>query len=825
MKQLPIDAILPELLQKLEQENNIVLTAEPGAGKTTRVPLALLNQSWAAGKKIIMLEPRRLAAKSAAQYMAASLQQKAGGTVGYRVKLDTCISESTRIEVVTEGILTRMLQHDPSLSDVAAIIFDEFHERHIHGDLGLALCLQAQELFRDDLRIIVMSATLDTNELAQLLGNAPIIASQGRSYPVSIQYLDKPSSEALDQCMCRLIVGALQQCGGDVLAFLPGIGEIRKTARLLEQQLKDSKVCIHMLHGSMPLEAQSAAIAAAPPGFRKIVLATSIAETSITVEGITAVVDSGKTRIQRFSYRTGMSRLETVPISAAAAQQRSGRAGRLAPGRCYRAWTEQEHRLLSEHHVPEILLGDLSQLALELRIWGIKGCNELNWVTVPAEAAFNQAIELLQLLGAIDEAGHPTKQGIATAQLGVHPRLGAIILKALSYGQQHQACMLASMLSERTLAVSAANQDVDTQLQNLLAYSSQPAAQKIIAQAKQWEMSLARIMAASGSNAEEKLSTGVLLSYGYPDRIARQREDKRYLLANGRGAGAIDDALLQTPFIVACEIEDVGKDSYIRSAAAISLPELRQYCSSLIIIDELIQWEEAGQSVKTHKQERIGAIILKEQIIPNHNWEMVTEQLIAQLRKRGLTMLHMTKQARQLQQRMQLMYRYSPGSWPNVSDEGLLQNAEQGLKPYIYGKSSAQELGKVSVAQLLAGMLSWEQQKELDEQLPTHITVPSGSKLPIDYSDPDRPILSARLQELFGMKQTPMLADGNLPVTIQLLSPAQRPVQVTNDLASFWSSTYFEVKKDLKGRYPKHYWPDDPLQAVATNRVRPREQQ
>ncbi|WP_187768040.1 ATP-dependent helicase HrpB [Paenibacillus sp. PL91] len=839
--QLPIDAVLPELLESLRSGANAVLVAEPGAGKTTRVPLALLDQPWLLGKKIIMLEPRRLAARSAAQFMAKTLGEQAGETVGYRVRLDSRVGPRTRIEVVTEGVLTRMLQEDPGLEQVGAVLFDEFHERHLHGDLGLALCLQSQQLLREELRLIVMSATLAAEPIAELLGGAPIVRSEGRVFPVSTHYAPARVTWPIEPYMARTIIEALRAHDGDVLAFLPGVAEIRRTARKLNELGLSSDIRIEELHGSLPLEKQDSAVAPCSAGERKIVLATSIAESSLTVEGVKIVVDSGLMRVPRFSPRTGMTRLETVPVSAASADQRRGRAGRLAPGSCYRLWTELEHPYLPEQSTPELLEADLAALALELAIWGIQDPLELEWLTPPPSAAYEQAKALLRQLNAIDDSGKPTAAGKAMAQFGLHPRLGAMILLASEMGAARVACEAAALLSERDLLPQERNVDVQLRLELLyrltgraagaskaphggsVQHPSSGAAYRIAAQADQWERLVSKLPPIQHSEPHgNQVPLGVLLGLAYPDRIAQRRSDGRYVLANGRGAVLPElQPLSRSAYLAACELDDAGSESRMRLAAELSLPMIEKYMGSYIMDEDVVEWDAEAQAVRARKRARLGSIVLKESILQKPNEDQVADVLLAAIKQAGFVMLPMSKQAQQLKARMKLMA-LAGEDWPDASDEVLLESLEQWLKPHLYGMRSRSDLQRLSMLQLLEGKLSWKQKQELDEHVPTHIMVPSGSRIPVDYSDPESPVLAVRLQELFGLKETPMLARGRLPVTLHLLSPSQRPVQVTRDLRSFWENAYFEVKKDLKGRYPKHYWPDDPYSAVPTNRAKPR---
>ncbi|GKU78781.1 ATP-dependent helicase HrpB [Paenibacillus sp. L3-i20] len=829
MKHLPIDEVLPQLLESLNSGLNAVLIAEPGAGKTTRVPLALLNQPWLSNKRIILLEPRRLAARSAALFMAQSLGEQVGETVGYRVRMDRKVGPGTIIEVVTEGILTRMLQSDPALEDVGVIIFDEFHERNLHSDLGLALCLQSQGLLREDLRLLVMSATLAEGPIAELLGGAPIISSKGRTFPVETYYSSMRISGGIESQVGKTIIDALRKHEGDILAFLPGVPEIRRTIRYLSQQSLPPNTKVSELHGSLSLEQQGEAIAACSEHERKVVLATSIAESSLTVEGVKIVVDSGLMRISRFSPRTGMSHLETVAVSKASADQRRGRAGRQAPGVCYRLWTEVEHAHLLDQGRPEIVDADLSSLALELAVWGVRDPMELQWLTPPPPIAFNHANLLLKQLKALTTEGTPTIEGIRIAKLGIHPRLGAMLLAATDHGMLQHGCELASLLSDRDLLPSERNVDIQLRLDLLnVADRSNGAAQRIKAQAAQWEWMLHSFMkdgSATKENIGRKstLSIGALLAIAYPDRIAQRRGDGRYLLANGRGALLPEvQPLSRYQYLVVCEMDDAGSEGKIRSAAAVGIDVLEGQLSSYLHEEEVVEWDDAAKAVRARYRLRLGALILKEGPVNGLDLEAVADVLVEAIGQKGIQMLPFNKQSKALLGRMKLMQLSGDKDWPDVSEETLLMTMKHWLKPHLYGLKSQADLQKLSMGQLLGNMLSWKQTQELDEHIPTHFVAPSGSRIPIDYSDPDNPVLAVRLQELFGLKETPSVARGKLPITLHLLSPSQRPVQVTRDLASFWEHAYFEVKKDLKGRYPKHYWPDNPLEATATSRAKPR---
>lgn len=834
MTELPIDSILPELRDTLRAQVNAVLVAPPGAGKTTRIPLALLEEPWLAGRRILMLEPRRLAARAAAGFMAAMRGESVGETVGYRVRMDTKVGPTTRIEVVTEGVLTRMLQGDQALEDYGIVIFDEFHERSLHADLGLALCLQSQSYLRDDLRLLVMSATLDADPIASLLGGAPVLTSEGRTYPVATRFLQRPVDGRKDGQVVRTVLEALEREDGDILVFLPGAAEIRRVEAQLQERTLGAKVRVATLHGSLSREAQDLALAPCPPGERKIVLATSIAESSLTVEGVRIVIDSGEMRVPRFSPRTGMTRLETVTVSRPSADQRRGRAGRQGPGVCYRLWTEQEDQRLVSRSTPEILEADLAPLALELQAWGVDDPQELLWLDSPPSGAYAQAQNLLHKLGALDPAGRITAHGQRMAELGAHPRLAHMMLRAHSLQHGGLACELAALLGERDLLRGdrLADADVRLRVEVLQAVKQKTAlphtgadlalARRIQAEAQQGK----RALGVMREEAIDLEACGLLLAFAYPDRIAKRRDNGRYLLENGRGAALLAmQGLSSEPYLVAAELDDQGVESRIDLAASITLETLREHFSDLLVEEQLVEWDRASQGVKARKRERLGALVLKETPWSQPDPEATLQALLAGIAEEGVdSILPWTRSARQLQQRLHFLHLSNPTTWPDVSAESLTSMLSEWLGPHLYGAKNRNDVQRLPLGQILTAQLTWEQQRELEASAPTHIQVPSGSRIPIDYSDPASPVLAVRLQEVFGWPETPRIAGGRVPLLLHLLSPAQRPVQVTRDLASFWSNTYFEVKKDLKGRYPKHYWPDDPWNATPTNRVRPRPQ-
>ncbi|NGP60286.1 ATP-dependent helicase HrpB [Paenibacillus thiaminolyticus] len=841
---LPIEDALPALKEALQAGSGAVLVAEPGAGKTTRVPLALLDEPWLRGQRIVMLEPRRLAARSAARYMARAMGEKPGETVGYRVRLDTKVSAATRVEVITEGVLTRMLQEDPALEGVGLLIFDEFHERHLHADLGLALALESQALLRGDLRILVMSATLEAEPVAALLGGVPVIHSPGRTYPVDTHYAPQPESVPLERAVARTIAAALQRHDGDLMAFLPGAGEIRRTEEALYAEMRshgmDGRVRIAPLFGQLSAEAQDAAIAPGTDGRRKVVLATALAETSLTVEGVRIVVDSGLMRVPRFSPRTGMTRLETLPVSRASADQRRGRAGRLGPGVCYRLWPEARHAQLPAQTTPEILDADLAPLVLELAAWGTAAA-DLRWLTPPPAAALAQGADLLQRIGALTPAGTLTAHGRELAGNGLHPRLAHMIVRAEPLGLCAAACDLAALLGERDLfrkdpgaAETPLSPDLSLRLAALAARRAPQAAsaaggrldegavRQVREQAQRYRQAFGAFDDAQPPSAAE---AGLLAAFAYPDRIAERRADGRYLLANGRGAAfapavARSAPLAREPYLVALQLDDTGADSRILLAAALDRALLERHFAEQLVRETQVAWDAAAQAVRARARVRLGALTLADAQHPAPDAEAVQRALLQGIAREGLALLPWTKQARQWQTRLQFMHRHQP-DWPDAGEEALLATLEEWLGPHVYGMRSRADLQSLNLAAALEALLPWEKRQQIEREAPTHMTVPSGSRIAIDYTDPDRPVLAVRLQEVFGWQETPRIANGAVPLTLHLLSPAQRPVQVTQDLASFWQNTYFEVKKDLKGRYPKHYWPDDPHEAIATRRTRP----
>jgi ATP-dependent helicase HrpB len=805
-----------------------VLQASPGAGKTTRVPLALLDEPWLGHSKIVMLEPRRLAARAAARWMAHSLGEEVGQSVGYRVRLDTRVGPRTRIEVVTEGVLTRLLQDDPTLDGVGLLIFDEFHERSVHADLGLALALHARQLVRPDLRLLVMSATLDVAPVAQLLDHAPVIVSKGREFPVESRYeqrpIDRRDIRSVETRVVSTIQRALREDEGGILVFLPGAAEIRRVEDQLASAANDARLLIAPLHGNLSADAQDRAVLDAPTGRRKVVLATSIAETSLTIRDVRVVVDSGLARVPRFSARTGMTRLETVRVSAASAEQRRGRAGRVAPGVCYRLWTAVEQDQLVPRPTPEILEADLAPLALELAAAGINDPLDLRWLDPPPGAALAQARELLRELDALDENTRITKHGRAMAGLALHPRLAHMILRGQQLGAGITACRLAALLGERDVLRGDGGRleiDVRTRLHIVASEGGDPRAdQAAIRRVRAEEAQLARQLRASGDS--EANDAGVLIALAYPDRIAqrRGRGRGRFLLRNGRGAALeAADALGNEDYLAIAAVDDRQPESHVFLAAPLTREAIDAYFTSQIREERLVEWDDRTQSVAAHRRLSLGALVLHDEPLRDVDPGEAAHVLAQALAADGVDALPWSDGARRLRQRLAFLH-HVDSSWPDVSDTALARSIDGWLAPRLIGLRRRDEVARLDLAAALLEPLSWNQRAELDDLAPTHITVPSGSRIPIDYSNPEGPVLAVRLQEMFGGAETPRVAGGRVPLTLHLLSPAQRPLQVTRDLAGFWRTSYFDVKREMRGRYPKHHWPDDPLSATPTAKVK-----
>ncbi len=819
---LPIDDLIPALREALRESGGAVLQAAPGAGKTTRVPLSLLAEPWLQGRRILMLEPRRLAARSAARHMATLTGQQVGELVGYRVRHETAVTSATRIEVLTEGILTRLIQADPTLDGVGLVVFDEFHERSIHADLGMALTLRTRALVRSDLRILVMSATLDGGPVAALLRGVPVLTSPGRTYPVETRYRPRRAGGRLENDVAGAVRKALSEEPGDVLVFLPGAGEIRRTAELLHETVSADVVS---LHGNLSGEEQDRAIRPSPPGRRKVVLATAIAETSLTIEGVKVVIDAGLSRVPRFSVRSGMARLVTVRVSRASADQRRGRSGRLGPGVCYRLWSAQEDAALLPRSQPEILETDLAPLALELAVAGVASPAELSWLDPPPEAAFAEARSLLKQLGALDGEGGVTGHGRRLARLAMAPRLAHMVIRGSELGDRATACELAALLSERDLlqrADGVPDSDIRTRIDLLRGVVSRSDVDRETLRRVKREVQACGGASRSGSTGD-RLEPGVLLALAYPDRVAQRRAGggERYLLRNGLGARVRPQALGAQEYLVAAELDGRLPESEILLGAPISLGEIRSIFAADIAEESVVEWDPGAQAVRAVRRERLGALVLREGALADPEPERMTGALLEGIRRTGVGCLPLSETAKGGRQRIEFLRRIDQ-EWPDVSDLGLEARLSDRVRPYLAGLRRLEDLRRLDWTEVLLSGLSWERRAALDRLAPTHVTVPSGSRLPVDYADPAAPVLAVRLQEMFGERETPTVGGGAVPLTLHLLSPAGRPVQVTRDLAGFWRTTYFEVRRDLKGRYPRHHWPDDPLAATPTRRAKPR---
>lgn len=829
MTELPVEASIPALRESLGNVSNAVLIAPPGAGKTTRVPLAMMDETWLAGKKIIMLEPRRLAARNAAMWMAQQLGESVGATVGYRIRMDSKVSAQTRIEVVTEGILTRLLQQDPMLEEYGLVIFDEFHERSLQADLGLALSLEVQTL-REELRLLVMSATLEGESVSRLLDDAPVLSSEGRSFEVDIRYRPVDPKQRIDSGVVSAVTHALQTEGGSILVFLPGAGEIQSVYRGLIEVVDDATVSVHPLYGNLSQAEQERAIEPAAAGRRKVVLASAIAETSLTIEGVRVVIDAGLMRVPRFDPVSGMTRLHTQRVSRASADQRCGRAGRTQPGVCYRLWDKSTQAGLLAYGRAEIMEADLAPLALELAQWGVSDPAQLTWMDLPPQASYQQSQQLLQALQALDGQTRITTHGRKMMELGLHPRLAHMVLVGQGLGLGRLACDFAALLNERDLFRLRADErhtDIRTRLDALHDKDMQrrykvdrATLQRVLQTSKQ----LQRRLNVSGSHGDNE-HAGRLLALAYPDRIAQIRANTkgRYLLSNGKGAVINErDLLSNEPYVVAAELDGQSREARIFLAAPITLETLEQDLSQQIVHSDEVRWDTGRGMVVASRQSRLGQLLLEEAVHSDIDTEQLSDAMLDGIRQTGIDCLPWDASSRQWQQRILfLRSAFSEQAWPDVSDETLLQTSAQWLAPYLNKMNKLSQLKRLPLGNILNSMLDWNQQQALQQLAPTHLTVPSGSHIAIDYSS-QPPILAVRLQELFGLSETPSIANESVALLLHLLSPARRPMQVTQDLKSFWANTYQQVKKDLKGQYPKHYWPDDPLQAEATSRAKPR---
>ncbi len=847
LPQLPIRQALPDLLRALRSGTSAVLVAPPGAGKTTVVPLALADEPWVSVRRIVMLEPRRLAARAAARRMASLLGEQPGQTVGYRMRLETRVSAATRIEVVTEGVLTRMLQSDPALEEYAAVIFDEFHERSLNADLGLAFVEQTRGLLREDLRVVVMSATLDVEPVAALLSRpetpVPVVGSEGRTHPVEVRWRPLRSGQRVESATAAAVREALDATDGDVLVFLPGAAEIRRTESTLAEALSTDdatqSVRVLPLHGSLPVEVQDAALAPSRANERKVVLATSIAESSLTIDGVRSVVDAGLARIPRFDPRSGMTRLTTVRVSKAGAEQRKGRAGRQAPGVCIRLWAEHEHSALQPHPLPEIMEADLAPLALELAAAGVRDPGELAWLDVPPAAALSQARELLYELNALDDGGRVTPHGRRMAGLPLHPRIAHMLLASREARADAlaSACDVAALLGERdVLRGEDGPPDADLRLRVALLAGVGTAAGSVdrgaLDRVRRQSRDLRRRMGIPPNAPANDADAGRVLALAYPDRVARRRRSMkdgdsagggqrrgessidgqggRYLMRSGVGAVlASHSSLSREEWLAVAETDGRRPEARIHLAAPLNEADVLELFGDQVVRDVETFWDDRTEAVISLRRERLGAIVLREVPVRDVPDERIAEALLDHLRARGVESLPWTPASRRVRERMAFAAWLEPDDWPDVSDGALLDALDEWLLPFLGGIRRRAELERVDLSQALLARLTWKQREALDELAPTHITLPSGRREPVDYSDPAAPVLAVRLQGLFGVKETPTVGRGRIPLVLHLLSPARRPVQVTRDLAGFWRTSYKDVRKEMKGRYPKHDWPED----------------
>ena len=810
---LPVTDALPALLQSLERQKRAVLVAPPGAGKTTLVPLALLDAPWRGDGRILLLEPRRLAARAAARRMASLLGEDVGKTVGYAMRMDSRMSPQTRIQVVTEGLLARMILDDPELSGIAAILFDEFHERSLDGDFGLALALDVAGALRPDLRLVVMSATLDGARVARLLGDAPVIESEGRAFPVELRHRDRRPDERIEDAVAAVVRTALAEEPGSLLAFLPGQREIERVAERLADRIP-ADVDIVPLFGGLEGKAQDAAIRPAPPGRRKVVLATAIAETSITIDGVRIVVDGGLARLPKYEPDTGLTRLETVRVSRAAADQRAGRAGRTEPGIAIRLWRAEQTAALAAFAPPEILEADLSGLLLDCAAFGVAEPATLAFLDPPPAPALGEARNLLLELGAIDAQGRITAAGQAMRRLALPARLAHMVTEGAAAGSAQAAADLAVLLTERGLGGTGI--DLDHRLSRFRADRSARADSA---------RALARRLAGSVSVAgrDDRQTAGALLLHAYPDRVARARGALgRFVLANGRGAILEEtDALARTPFLVVADLQGRAQNARIAAAAMVDEETVRTVLADRIVVRTESAFDPARRSVRVRRVERLGAILLSESTLPAPKGADADRAVLEAVRAHGLSLLPWEKSALAMRARLAWLHRGLGEPWPDMSDDALAARLDDWLLPFLSGSPSIDAITPAALRDGLVSLVPYDLQRRIDQLAPTHYGAPSGSHVPIRYEE-ERPVLAIRVQELFGLATHPAIADGRVPLLLELLSPAHRPIQTTLDLPGFWRGSWADVRSDMRGRYPRHVWPDDPLSATATNRAKPR---
>ena len=819
-QRLPVDLILPQLARTLATATRLVLSAPPGAGKTTRVPLALLETRAAGAGGIIMLEPRRLAARRAAGYMAQSLGEKTGATVGYRIRGETCVGPSTRIQVVTEGVLTRLLQDDPGLSGISAVIFDEFHERSIHADLGLALTLDAQAHLRPDLRILVMSATIDCAAVAALLGGAPIVVAEVRLFPVETRHARSASDQPLERRVAEIVKRSLAGDSGDLLVFLPGAAEIHRVERSLGERGLPEGVSVLPLFADLSADRQQDALAPPMPGRRKVILSTSVAETSLTIEGVSVVVDAGLARMSRFDPRRGMSGLVTVPVSRASADQRRGRAGRTGPGVCYRLWSLEEHDRLPAFAPAEITVADLAPFALEVARWG--GLERLRFLDAPPAAHLEQARALLKDLGAIDTGGTLTVHGRAMSSLPVHPRLAHMLIRGKELGFGALACDLAALLEERDIIARGSPPDIDLETR-LAAFRGEVSSDRALLQRVVRESGRLKTML-SIDQSRSAGPAGALVALAYPERIAQRRSGERYLMAGGSGATLPGGSpLARERYLAVAEVDGIGEEVRVFLAAAMSEADIETVLGGRVRWQDEAHWNQMEQAVVARRVRRHGALVLEEKPAPPDQARDI-DLMLEGIAAMGLDALPWDERAEEFRRRAEWVRAEGLGrkDWPDLGERRLRETLRGWLGSYIGGMTRRAHLASLDMSAILRGMFAHQQLRELDRLAPEFIQVPTGSRVRIKYVPGDPPVLAVRLQELFGQTDTPRVGGGAVPVLVQLLSPAGRPLAVTKDLRSFWNNAYTEVRKEMRGRYPKHPWPEDPLSATPTRQTKRR---
>ncbi len=814
---LPVNEAIPSILEKLAHDTTLILKAPPGAGKSTVVPLALLNEPWLEGKKIIVLEPRRLAAKTVAARMASLLNDELGNTVGYRIRFETKVSKNTRIEVVTEGILTRMLQADNAIEDVGLVIFDEFHERSIHADVALALCREAQTVLRPDLRLLIMSATIDLPQLSNML-SCDIVESLGRQYPVDIKYVGDTDAFAVAEYVARTVVTATKETQGDILVFLPGQGEIKKCEELLRKEF--TNISIHPLYGQLSFAQQQAAILPNKNGQRKVVLATSIAETSLTIEGITTVVDCGFTKTSKFDPKSGLSRLETVRVSVDSADQRAGRAGRLSAGTCYRMWSKATQHQLTQHHRPEIEDADLCSLVLEMAMWGIDNIFSMAWLSPPPRAHVDQAFETLHQLDALQNY-KVTEHGKAIHALPCHPRIAHMLIMAQEIALEHLATDIAAVIEERDPLVKEAGVDLNIRVEALRRFRNNDGRGRAFGFIDKVAQSYRTMMNIEANNdAFDPYETGILLAYAYPERIAfaRPGNNAQFQLANGKIAfiGHKDD-LAHEPWLAVAHIDARDGMGKIFMASPLNPKDL----APLVKEVETIQWNQQNGEFIASKDLKIGSIVLRSTPLVNPDPERVQQTLCDIIEKQGAHFLDFNDKVVQFQHRVLSLRKWNGHEWPDLSTDHLLRTCSVWLKPYLTNIKKKEDFKKIDVLSILENQFDYNQLKVLNSLAPDKIKVPSDSMISIQYFEHgEKPVLAVRLQELFGLRSTPTINQGKTSLVLHLLSPGFKPVQITSDLESFWNHAYHDVKKDLKRRYPKHAWPEDPWTAQAVRGVK-----